>query len=52
MGLFYDIVDMLVADTWVSGTGTYILVIFCYKWTLDGPFMPVKFSDFSKTVHL
>lgn len=52
MGLFYDIVDMLVADNWVAATGTYLLVISYYKWTSDGLFVPVKFSDFSKMVHL
>ena len=52
MGLFYDIVDMLVTDNWVVGTGTYILVIFYYKWTSDGLFVPVKYSDFSNAVHL
>jgi hypothetical protein len=52
MGLFYDIVDMLVADNWVAGTGTYVLIISCYKSTLDGLLVSVKFSDFHNTVHV
>jgi len=52
VGLFYDIVDMLVAGNWAGGTGTYVLVISYYKWTSDGLFLPAKFSDFSKAVHL
>ena len=43
---------MLVADNWMAVIGTYVSVISYYKWTSGGLFVPMKFSDFSKNVHL